>query len=115
MNWFFRKSEAYFDRETNSVKMEMGKQFGHFGTTHNYSGSVSMSTRLYGMYDFGKFHKVQAVRHVISPSVSMSFSPEKGKARSPEVIRLQHLPGADQLRAWKGKVRDHEPLDRQQP
>lgn len=80
MNWFFRKSEAYFDRETNSVKMEMGKQFGHFGTTHNYSGSVSMSTRLYGMYDFGKFHKVQAVRHVISPSVSMSFSPEKGKA-----------------------------------
>lgn len=80
MNWFFRKSEAYFDRETNSVKMEMGKQFGHFGTTHNYSGSVSMSTRLYGMYDFGKFHKIQAVRHVISPSVSMSFSPEKGKA-----------------------------------
>lgn len=80
MNWFFRKSEAYFDRETNSVKVEMGKQFGHFGTTHNYSGSVSMSTRLYGMYDFGKFHKVQAVRHVISPSVSMSFSPEKGKA-----------------------------------
>lgn len=80
MNWFFRKSEAYFDRETNSVKMEMGKQFGHFGTTHNYSGSVSMSTRLYGMYDFGKFHKVQAVRHVISPSVSMSLSPEKGKA-----------------------------------
>ena len=39
-----------------------------------------MSTRLYGMYDFGKFHKVQAVSHVISPSVSMSFSPEKGKA-----------------------------------
>ena len=80
MNWFFRKSEAYFDPETNSVKTEMGKQFGTFGATHNYSGSVSMSTRLYGMYNFGKFHKVQALRHVISPSVSMSFSPEKGKA-----------------------------------
>ena len=80
MNWFFRKSEAYFDPETNSVKTEMGKQFGTFGATHNYSGSVSMSTRLYGMYNFGKFHKIQALRHVISPSVSMSFSPEKGKA-----------------------------------
>ena len=80
MNWFFRKSEAYFDPESNSVKTEMGKQFGTFGATHNYSGSVSMSTRLYGMYDFGKFHKIQALRHVISPSVSMSFSPEKGKA-----------------------------------
>ncbi len=80
MNWFFRKSEAYFDPETNSVKTEMGKQFGTFGATHNYSGSVSMSTRLYGMYMFGKYHKVQALRHVVSPSVSMSFSPEKGKA-----------------------------------
>lgn len=80
MNWFFRKSEAYFDPETNSVKTEMGKQFGTFGATHNYSGSVSMSTRLYGMYQFGKYHKVQALRHVVSPSVSMSFSPEKGKA-----------------------------------
>ena len=80
MNWFFRKSEAYFDPETNSVKTEMGKQFGTFGATHNYSGSLSMSTRIYGMYNFGKYHKVQALRHVISPSLSMSFSPEKGKA-----------------------------------
>lgn len=80
MNWFFRKSEAYFDPETNSVKTEMGKQFGTFGATHNYSGSVSMSTRIYGMFDFGRYHKIQAIRHVISPSVSMSFSPEKGKA-----------------------------------
>lgn len=80
MNWFFRKSEAYFDPETNSVKTEMGKQFGTFGATHNYSGSVSMSTRIYGMFDFGRYHKIQAIRHVVSPSVSMSFSPEKGKA-----------------------------------
>lgn len=80
MNWFFRKSEAYFDPETNSVKTEMGKQFGTFGATHNYSGSLSMSTRIYGMYNFGKYHKIQALRHVVSPSVSMNFSPEKGKA-----------------------------------
>lgn len=80
MNWFFRKSEAYFDPETNSVKTEMGKQVGTFGATHNYSGSLSMSTRIYGMYNFGKYHKIQALRHVVSPSVSMSFSPEKGKA-----------------------------------
>ena len=80
MNWFFRKSEAYFDPETNSVKTEMGKQFGTFGAIHNYSGSLSMSTRIYGMYNFGKYHKIQALRHVVSPSVSMSFSPEKGKA-----------------------------------
>ena len=108
MNWFFRKSEAYFDRETNSVKMEMGKQFGHFGTTHNYSGSVSMSTRLYGMYDFGKFHKVQAVRHVISPSVSMSFSPEKGKAfngwRTLNYVDTLGVQKSDDYNIYQGQI-----------
>ena len=79
MNWFFRETEAYFDTETNSVKTRAGSPFSTFGATHNYSGSVAMSTRIYGMYNFGKYHKIQAVRHVVSPSVSMSFSPEKGK------------------------------------
>ena len=37
-----------------------------------------MSTRLYGMFNFGKHRKVQAIRHVVTPSVSASFSPEKG-------------------------------------
>jgi len=77
-NWFFRKSEYVFDEETNSVVKEEGKLFSGFGITQNYSGGISMSTRLYGLFNFGKAHKVQAIRHVISPSVSMSFSPEKG-------------------------------------
>ena len=80
MSWFFRETNAYFDPETNSVKTSLSSPLSTFGATHNYSGSVSMSTRLYGMYNFGKYRKVQAVRHVISPSLSMSFSPEKGKA-----------------------------------
>ena len=80
MNWFFRETNAYFDPETNSVKTNLSSPLSTFGATHNYSGSVSMSTRLYGMYNFGKYRKLQAVRHVISPSLSMSFSPEKGKA-----------------------------------
>lgn len=80
MNWFFRKSEARFNPETNRVETELGRQFGTFGATHNYSGSISMSTRLYGMFNFGKYHKLQAVRHVISPSMSLNLSPEKGTA-----------------------------------
>ena len=80
MNWFFRETNAYFDPETNSVKTQMGSPFSAFGTTHNYSGSVAMSTRIYGMYNFGKYNKIQAVRHVVSPSLSMSFSPDKAKA-----------------------------------
>ena len=37
-----------------------------------------MSTRLYGMFNFGKHRKLQAVRHVVTPSLSVNVSPEKG-------------------------------------
>ena len=38
-----------------------------------------MSTRIYGMFNFGKHRKLQAIRHVVSPSISASFSPDKAK------------------------------------
>ena len=78
MNWFFRKSEKVYNPETEKVETVQGKNFNYFGATHNYSGSISMSTRLYGMFNFGKHRKLQAIRHVVTPSVSASFSPEKG-------------------------------------
>ncbi len=78
MNWYFSQTEREFNPETNSVESVSSGLFSHFGATHNYSGSLSLSTRLYGMYNFGTHHKIQAIRHVVTPSVSFSFSPEKG-------------------------------------
>lgn len=78
MNWFFRKTEKEYNPETGMVEDIKGKAFGTFGATHNYSGGISMNTRLYGMFNFGKHRKIQAIRHVVSPSISASFSPEKG-------------------------------------
>ena len=78
MNWFFNSTDKRYNEETGRVEDVKGKMFSTFGTTHTYSGSISMSTRLYGLFSFGKHRKVQAIRHVISPSISMNFSPEKG-------------------------------------
>ena len=78
MNWFFRKTEKEYNPETGKVDDVKGKAFGTFGATHNYSGGISMSTRIYGIFNFGKHRKLQAIRHVVSPSLSASFSPEKG-------------------------------------
>ena len=75
MNWFFRTTEAHYDEEQGKVVTEKSKAFSHLGITQTYSGSVSASTRLYGMYNFGKYRRVQAIRHVVSPSLSMSISP----------------------------------------
>ncbi|MBQ3766790.1 MAG: LPS-assembly protein LptD [Bacteroidales bacterium] len=99
MNWMFNAGKQYLtpvydkdgnpvmvnDKEGNLVQaqdvaIDPGTAFNTFGVTHTYSGSMSMSTRIYGMLNFGKHRKIQAIRHVITPSVSMSFSPEKGTA-----------------------------------
>ena len=99
MNWMFNAGrqylEAEYDKDGNAIMVtdkdgnlvpaqkvvtDPGRAFNTFGVTQTYSGSMSMSTRIYGMFNFGKHHKIQAIRHVITPSVSMSYSPEKGKA-----------------------------------
>lgn len=78
MNWFFRKTTKEYNPDLGKVEDIKGKAFGTFGATHTYSGSISMSTRIYGLFQFGKHRKLQAIRHVVSPSISASFSPEKG-------------------------------------
>ena len=99
MNWMFNSGRQYLEGEIDGngnpvmvkdqsgnlvqaqrVVNDPGQAFNTFGVTQTYSGSMSMSTRIYGMFNFGKYKMVQAIRHVITPSVSMSFSPEKGKA-----------------------------------
>lgn len=76
MNWMFRKREYDYNPETDKVEELPSTQFNTFGVTQNYSGSVAMTTRLYGTFNFGNFHRIQAIRHIISPSLSMSFSPD---------------------------------------
>ncbi len=77
-NWFFRKTEKVYDPETDKVVDVDSGQFGAFGITQDRSYSLSGSTRLYGMFNFGKHRKIQAIRHVITPSVSINYSPELG-------------------------------------
>ena len=80
MNWFFRATDYEYNPETDKVEAHKGGQFSAFGITQNYSGSISMDTRLYGMFNFGKQHAIQAIRHVISPSVSVSYAPDLATA-----------------------------------
>lgn len=78
MNWFFDSTEKFYNPETDKVEDRKGGLFSTFGATHNYSGSLSMDTQIYGLFNFGKHHKLQAIRHIIKPSVSFNLSPDKG-------------------------------------
>lgn len=79
MNWFFTSTEKVYNEETGKVEDVKGKMFSTFGATHDYSGGISADTQIYGMFNFGKHRRVQAIRHIIKPSVSVNYSPDKGK------------------------------------
>lgn len=55
-----------------------------FRYAHNYStgASLSLSPKIYGMYVFKETSKVAAIRHVMTPTVSVSYTPEIGVPRS---------------------------------
>lgn len=75
MNWFFREQYREYDPETGQIQTLWTDQFSRFGVTQNYSGGLSMNTRIYGMFNFGKRSRLQAIRHMITPSLSFSVSP----------------------------------------
>lgn len=52
-----------------------------FHNVYDYNLSVSASTKLYGTYTPLIGHKVQAIRHVLTPSVSFSYAPDFGASR----------------------------------
>ncbi len=51
-----------------------------FNRVYDYSASISAQTKLYGMFTPWKIFgdKVQAIRHVFSPSISLSYRPDFG-------------------------------------
>ena len=77
--WFFKKVEYEWNPMTNKVDT-MANEYG-FYRLYNYSMSVSASTTVYGMYDFTKKkrdRKIQAIRHVLTPSIGFSYTPDFG-------------------------------------
>jgi len=54
-----------------------------FNRVYDYSASISAQTKLYGMYTPWKIFgdKVQAIRHVFSPSISLSYRPDFGSPK----------------------------------
>lgn len=46
-----------------------------FYSARDMSFGVGLSTRIFGMFGFGKNAKVQAIRHELRPTISMSYKP----------------------------------------
>lgn len=79
--WYFQRVNQEWDYAANKVARDT--VYG-FNRVYNYNLSLSANTTLYGFYQpagFMKNSRVQAVRHVLKPSVSFSYAPDFGAER----------------------------------
>ncbi len=74
-NWTFNTIRKFYDSQNDVVATEDLKGFDSFRT---YNFSTSIGTTIYGMFPFkkpGNNPKIQAIRHVMRPSVSYNINP----------------------------------------
>ncbi len=71
--WYFKQLRYEFDAEQNGVRVDTLDGFARAGS---YRTSFGLNTTIYGFYPFPKKSSIQAIRHIIRPSVSFSFNPD---------------------------------------
>ncbi len=71
-SWVFKTIDRFYDEELQEEVTDTTNGFDSFRT---YSGGASMGTTLYGTFNFKKGSKIQTIRHVMRPSVGISYSP----------------------------------------
>ncbi|WP_435416006.1 putative LPS assembly protein LptD [Polaribacter aestuariivivens] len=73
-SWNFNYIEKEYDPIKNEVRTDSLLGFKTFRT---YSFGTSLSTNIYGTFNFNK-GKLKAIRHTIRPSISYSYRPDFG-------------------------------------
>ena len=70
--WVMQTYDQRFDEQTQEVVRDTITGFDSYRT---YNFSTSLGTTVYGMFAFGDESKINAVRHVMRPSVSYNINP----------------------------------------
>ena len=72
--WYLKTIDKHYDATNNDVAIDTLNGFESFRT---YSGGISASTTVYGMFNLKK-GKIKAIRHTMKPSISYNYTPDFG-------------------------------------
>lgn len=80
--WYLRKVKQSYDPNSTSTDHVRRDTIYGFNRLYDYNLSLQMNTKLYGMYKplFMKSKEIQ-IRHVFTPTVSYTYTPDFGKSR----------------------------------
>ena len=70
--WVTKTIDRSYDEDLNKV---VDKTVNGFDAFRTYNFSSSLGTTIYGTFKFGDTKKIQAIRHVMRPSFSYSYTP----------------------------------------
>ena len=70
--WYLKTIRKSFDTNSSTVKET---EINGFDSYRTYNFSSSLGTTVYGTFKFGDNKKIQAIRHLVKPNISYSYSP----------------------------------------
>ncbi len=73
--WYFKKLNYTYNEELQEIETDTIKGFN---AIRSYSTSASINSRVYGTVIFDREYGVQAIRHMMTPSLSYSYRPDFG-------------------------------------
>ncbi len=74
--WVLKSTRKRFDPTINNgLGAIVQDTVPGFESYRTYNFSTSLGTTIYGLFNFGKDSKIQAIRHVVRPSVSYNINP----------------------------------------
>ena len=76
--WYLQELDYEYLPEKNAVRIDT---LNGFSRSMTYSTGIGLSTQLYGIFNFIRSRKIQAIRHITTPSVSFSYRPDFSKPR----------------------------------
>mgnify|MGYP005897857401 CR=1 FL=1 len=114
--WYLRKVKQSYDASPTSRDHVKRDTINGFNRLYDYNLSLQMNTKLYGMYKplFMKSKELQ-IRHVFTPTVSYTYTPDFGKSRygyydtytytdeDGEVRTVEYSPYAGAVYGYPGK------------
>jgi len=70
--WYMKTIKKQYDAAQNKV---VDVEVNGFDAFRTYSFTAGLGTTVYGTFNFGENKKIQAIRHVMRPNISYSYTP----------------------------------------
>ncbi|MET4106590.1 putative LPS assembly protein LptD [Hymenobacter sp. UYP22] len=77
--WYFKKLDYSYNETARAIQVDTVAGFNRLSS---YNASLSMSTNLYGTFVRKGTHKIQALRHKITPSLTYNYTPTSSARNS---------------------------------